>query len=59
MWESRGATYSGRTTVREDPTLTAAPGELQSGGRPTPAERAFRERWLGSRAGDVAGEDKR
>ena len=55
VWVSRGETYRAWTTVQGDPTLTATPEELLSGGRrPGAAERAFRERWLRSLAQAVA-----
>ena len=42
-----GAVASGTITLKEDPSLEAALVE-DTGGRPTAAQRAFREAWLGS-----------
>ena len=42
-----GASRTGRVTLGEDPHLEVVPAE--QGGALTPAQRAFRDRWLGAR----------
>ena len=45
-----GATGKAAIAVKEDPALELVPVEA-SGGTLTPAQQAFREAWLGSKAG--------
>ena len=53
-WQGHGTTHRAPVTLTEDPTLTATPEETLAGGRVTEAQRAFRDRWLRSRAADGA-----
>jgi predicted metalloprotease with PDZ domain len=46
-----GATKTGSVTLAEDPHLEVVPVE-SAGGSLTPAQKAFRERWLGSKKTD-------
>ena len=50
-WTSRGGERRGSVTLGVHPTLTATPEEVVAGGTLTPAQRAFRDRWLAPRAG--------
>ena len=46
-----GATKTGSVTLAEDPHLEVVPVE-SAGGRLTPAQKAFREHWLGPKRAD-------
>ena len=50
VYSRRGERITTQLTVVADPTLELVPAE-QLGRRPTPAQRRFRDEWLGSKAG--------
>ena len=50
VYSRRGETLTTQLTVEADPTLELVSAE-QLGRRPTPAQRRFRDDWLGSKAG--------
>lgn len=52
-YRGRGSDRTVPVTLAENPALTAVPLESLPGGRLTAAQRAFREDWLRSRAGEV------
>jgi predicted metalloprotease with PDZ domain len=53
-WQGRGAAHQAQVTLQQNPTLAATPMETMSSRQPTAAQKAFRDRWLRSRAGEPA-----
>jgi predicted metalloprotease with PDZ domain len=53
-WQGRGTAHQAQVTLQESPTLAATPMETMSSRQMTAAQKAFRDRWLGSRVREPA-----
>lgn len=52
-WQGHGTTHRAQVALAESPVLTATPEEILADGKVTDAQKAFRDRWLRSRATEV------